>query len=458
MVSEVRKVKDKMVFFFTNGHERTVRVKKNILFSFFVKMLSIAINLVFVPLTISYVNSSQYGTWLTLSSIISWFSFLDIGFGNGMRNKFAEAKATGDYLKARMYVSTTYGSLLLIFTMVWICFLVINSFLDWSKILNIDPGLSAEFRYTAFFLFSFFCLQMIFRTINTILVADQRSAVAGFVDVMGQLCSLGVVYLLTKINVKGSLLELTVAIGLMPVVAYLVTSFYYFRKDYKAFIPKLSYFQKNMIKEIMGLGTKFFLVQISGIIIFQTTNIIISQILGPAQVTVYNIAYKYFFIVPMFFLIVIAPFWSAFTEAYTKSDHAWMKKVLTKLSKYTLVAFPMALGLLLVSDQLYHFWIRDDSVVIPWNVSLFLSIYVVLYVRFSVFIYLINGIGKIQLQLITNIVICVLYVPVATFFCKLYGLEGLVSVNIGIVLIHLTLSQIQIGKLVNKKAYGVWDK
>ena len=34
---------------------------------------------------------------LTLSSIIGWFAFFDIGFGNGLRNKFAEAIAKGDH-------------------------------------------------------------------------------------------------------------------------------------------------------------------------------------------------------------------------------------------------------------------------------------------------------------------------------------------------------------------------
>ena len=46
-----------------------------------------------VPLTIHYINPTRYGIWLTVSSIIGWVSFFDIGFGNGLRNKFAEALA-----------------------------------------------------------------------------------------------------------------------------------------------------------------------------------------------------------------------------------------------------------------------------------------------------------------------------------------------------------------------------
>lgn len=41
----------------TKGHERSVKAKKNILASFIIKGLGIAISLVLVPLTINYVKS-----------------------------------------------------------------------------------------------------------------------------------------------------------------------------------------------------------------------------------------------------------------------------------------------------------------------------------------------------------------------------------------------------------------
>ena len=78
------------------GHERTVKAKKNIVASFVIKGLNIAIGLILVPLTINYLNPTKYGIWITLSSVIGWFSFFDIGLGNGLRNRFAEAIAVGD--------------------------------------------------------------------------------------------------------------------------------------------------------------------------------------------------------------------------------------------------------------------------------------------------------------------------------------------------------------------------
>src|ERR1035437_4770240 len=90
--------------FFSKGHPRSLLAKKNIIASFIIKGVSIAISIVLVPLTINYINTSRYGIWLTLSSIVVWLSFFDIGFGYGLRNKFAVALAENKEELARIYV------------------------------------------------------------------------------------------------------------------------------------------------------------------------------------------------------------------------------------------------------------------------------------------------------------------------------------------------------------------
>ena len=61
------------------GHERTVRINKHVTVMFILKGAGIVIGLLLVPLTIHYINPTQYGIWVTLSSIISWMAYFDIG-------------------------------------------------------------------------------------------------------------------------------------------------------------------------------------------------------------------------------------------------------------------------------------------------------------------------------------------------------------------------------------------
>lgn len=442
--------------FFNKGQKRSIEAKRNIAGSLIIRGVSIAISLLLVPLTINYVNPTQYGIWLTLSSIIAWMSFFDIGFGHGLRNRFAEAVAVGNLELAKKYVSTTYAILAIIFSGVFLLFVIGNFFIDWTKVLNAPPAMASELSILALLVFGFFCLQMVLRIIKTILLADQKSALASGIEMSGQLLALIFIFFLTR-TTEGSLIKLGLALGIAQTVVLAIASMTFFVNRYKQYAPAFKDIDFLKAKDIFNLGAKFFLIQISAIVIFQTTNFVITQVLGPAQVTIYNIAYKYFFSIGMVFAIILTPFWSAFTDAYTKNDYKWMSKAARRLKKIWLMIIPIVLIMLLASSFVYRIWI-GNVVVIPFSVSVFSTLYVILFSRFNLFIFLINGMGKVQLQLYTNIIISIVFIPVAIYSGKWFGLEGIIAANIAVALTHSVLSNIQVNKLINGTARGVWNQ
>ncbi|MDR3061796.1 MAG: hypothetical protein LBU57_06755, partial [Dysgonamonadaceae bacterium] len=86
------------------------------------------VSFIMVPLTINYINSERYGVWLTLSSIVTMMTLFDIGFGNGLKNKFAEAKAKSELNLAKMYVSSTYAVIMLLMGVLILLFSIVNRF------------------------------------------------------------------------------------------------------------------------------------------------------------------------------------------------------------------------------------------------------------------------------------------------------------------------------------------
>src|SRR5678815_1782006 len=156
----------------TRGHDRSVNIKKNIIGLFIIRGGSIAISFILVPLTIRYVNPTQYGIWLTLSSIVAWFSFFDIGFGNGLRNKFAEAIAKGDTGLAKIYISTTYAILAIVISCMLVLFFCVNPFINWARILNAPPNMGQELTTLALIVFVFFCLLFVLQLITTVITAN----------------------------------------------------------------------------------------------------------------------------------------------------------------------------------------------------------------------------------------------------------------------------------------------
>src|ERR1035437_430629 len=122
------------------GSERTIIVKKNIIGSFVIKGLSTLTTLILVPFTINLLDQEKYGIWITIFSIVTWFNMMDIGLGNGFRNKFAEAIAQNKNDLAKKYVQTLYSSITYISGGILILYIFVSPFLNWNQILNIPKN------------------------------------------------------------------------------------------------------------------------------------------------------------------------------------------------------------------------------------------------------------------------------------------------------------------------------
>lgn len=442
--------------FLTEGHERSVNAKKNILNSFIIKGLSIVISLFGVPLTIHYINPTQYGVWITLSSIIAWFGFFDIGFGNGLRNKLAESMAKGENELARTYVSTTYAILAIIISFVLLLFFIVNPFLNWSKILNTPPEMAGELSLLALIVFVFFCMQFVLQLITTILNANQQSAKASLFSFLGSLFSIIIIFILTK-TTRGNLLYLGFVFGATPVLVFLSSSIWFYSHQYRKYAPSIKFVKFRYARDLMTLGLKFFLIQIAVIILYQTSNIIIAQLYGPAQVTTYNIAYKYFSVIPMGFGIIMMPFWSAYTEAWVKKDIDWIKNSIKKLINLWIIISVVAVIMLVFSNFIYRIWVGKE-IVVPISISAVIAIYVVLNAWCGIFSLFLNGVGKIKLQLYSALFGAIINIPLAIFLGKHLGVAGVVLSTCLLALTSAIWSPIQYYKIINDNAKGIWNK
>lgn len=442
--------------FFTQGHQRTINAKKNIMAMVMIRGCSIAIGLFMVPLTIHYINPTRYGIWLTLSSVIGWMGFFDIGFGNGLRNRFAEAVANGKDELARIYVSTTYAILSIIISVVLVIFLCINPILNWTKILNTPSDMAGELSTAALIVFVFFCFQFVLRLISTVLTADQKPAKASVFDLIASLISFIAVFILTK-TTSGNLIYLGFAISLSPILVLVFSSIWFYTNRYRKYAPALKFVKFKYARNLMNLGIKFFFIQIAVLILYQTSNIIIAQLFGPEQVTSYNIAYKYFSIIPMGLAILMAPFWSAITEAWVKQDFIWIKNTIKKLKLLFLLISILTIIMLVFSNFIYKLWVGPE-IKVPLGISAAVTAYNIINGWCGIYSSFLNGVGKIKLQLYSGIFGSLINIPLAIFLGKHLGVAGVVLSTCILGITSAIWSPIQYKKLINNTAKGVWNK
>ncbi|HVZ98661.1 MAG TPA: MATE family efflux transporter [Chitinophagaceae bacterium] len=441
------------------GHQRSVKAKKNIIASFFLKGVSIAVSFVMVPLTLNYINPSRYGIWLTLSSIVGWFSFFDIGLSQGLRNKFAEAKAKGDDELARIYVSTTYAILSIIFGVVWLLFLLINNFLNWSHILKISDSMRSEVSTLAVIVFTYFCMQFVLRIISTLILADQQPAKSSLIDVVGQIISLLFITILVK-TTEGSLVKLGIALCLSPLLAFIAATIYFFSGIFKKYRPSFSKVNFSYAKGLFNLGVIFFIIQLAGIIQYETANIIIARNFGTADVTSYNIVFKYFQMLNMVFVIFLTPFWSASTEAYLKQDIQWIKNGIKKYSQLNIILISIGILMLIFSERFYNAWLGHGKVAIGYVLSFWGFLYFSLTMFANKYVYFLNGINALRIQFLACLLSPFIYIAVALLLIRYYKM-GVYSLFIASIVANFNgyiLSPLQYYQIIIRHKKGIWVK
>ena len=186
----------------------------------------------------------------------------------------------------------------------------------------------------------------------------------------------------------------------------------------------------------MNLGVKFFVVQIANVIQYQTASFIIAHYFDTTQVTSYNIAYKYFSVLQMVFMIAISPLWSGTTDAYNSGDNEWIKKV---VKKYLLFLIPFILGgaiMLLFANQVYDLWLGKDVVEIRFSISLLCYIFFSTGMFASIFVFVLNGIGALKIQFYTAIFASIMYLLIVIVLIKKFSF-GVEAVLIGSIITNV---------------------
>lgn len=445
--------------FLNKGQERSIKAKKNIATAILIKGGSIGISLLLVPLTINYVNTDRYGIWLTISSVVAWFSFFDIGLTHGLRNKFAEAKARGDDETAQVYVSTAYAVLGIIFTLIWGIFLLVNPFLDWSNLLNVSSGFSDEISTLALIVFTYFCLQFVLRVITTIITADQEPSKASLIDLIGQVVALVIIAILVSAT-EGSLTYLGLALCIAPILALAGANIFFFSGKYKPYKPSLAKVKFSHAKSLFNLGGIFFIIQIASIVQYESANIIISRNFGPVHVTDYNIVYKYFGVLNMAFMIFISPFWSASTEAFINGDIKWIRKSIKNYNLLNIFFIMAGVIMLIFSKSVYTLWLGEGTVNISFELSLWGFLYFCTVMYASKYVSFLNGISALRLQFWSSIISPFLFIALVFVFIEHYSM-GVYSLFLASIIANFNgffVAPLQYYMIISKKKRGLWIK
>jgi len=433
-----------------SNDKRSNLLVKNILASFFINVVV----LMMVPLTLNCLGVYQNGVWLTISSLLVWIDQMDIGLGNGLRNRLAVYVAHGQMEEARKIVSSTMTMLSCIVLPVLFVLLLLIWKSDIYSFLNVVPERIPELRTALFCAVTLVCMTFVLKFIGNVYMGMQLPAISNLLMTLGQTIALTTTWLL-YITGHATFFHIVAVNTASPLLVYLLAYPYTFYRRFPMLRPSMKLINLHSAIELGNLGVKFFWLQVAGVIQFMTANILISKFFTPEMVTPYQITYRYTSIMLVAFTVVCMPFWNATTDAYERGDIKWIRIASHRMNLLTLAIAAALIVMTVISPLVYDLWI-GDSCQVPFAMTAMMSLYIFLLVVSMRYSYFLNGVGALRLQLYMT-VSAIVFIPLAWVVSNythdiIWFLAVMCICNIPGIIVNI----IQFHKILNRTAKGIW--
>ena len=430
------------------SRERTRNYLQQVKGAIVYKTVAMLASFLAIPIMIGYLGQEQYGVWSTLLTMMSWIVLFDLGVGNGLRNKVAEALARNDKEEAVNYIASGYSLIGLIALVLWGLVTAGSYFVPWQAVFNTQSIPEATLCVTVQIAVFFCVLNFWLGLISAVLGAVQKTSMTALSQLISNILVLLFIYLLTK-TTDASIPYLALAYGVSLLIANIGLSswFYRTRPDLH---PKI-HLEKQHINPLLSVGLQFFIIQIAVLVIFMTDKILITQLIGPAYVTQFDVVFKLFSLISFAHALISTPLWSAYTDAYHRGDMTWIKEMLHKqlIIFAGIIVAVLIMGLMI--KPIVAIWVGDE-IAVSQLLILSVGLFVVVSTWNNLYAMFVNGIGKIKIQLFTAVGAIAINIPLAILFVKWFGLgiSGVVFATVVSLLLAAIALPIQVNQILGK--------
>lgn len=425
--------------------------------SFVLKVVSTGINYYLVPLLLGVLSKEDYGIWITLSTMLIWSQFFDVGLGNGLKNYLSQAVAREDVNEQASVVGTGAIAMLLIGTTLFCALSAAVDLIDWNSFFGVsrDRPLDQVLRVVGSLMILQFLLSIttsIFQALRVYSIGDVFASCTQFLSLL---------YVLAVKYESGcaSLESFAITMSAIPSVVLSVITLYLIYLKWGVWKFRVSMFSWRLLKNIANLGLGFMITKAGALMIVAADTFLITSFIDASSVVDYNVTYKYFGVVLLLFSVIANPLWVAFNDAWTKDDFSWIRNTINKLLKLW-AAIPFALLIMwILGPWVFDFWSAGKLQFQP-ILGGCMALYMAVYTFNSIFNQFINGVGKIRVNVLISVIILILNIPLSRVLSidLDLGVTGILIATLFLVLLKAATFPYQYWLIISKRSYGIWAK
>jgi len=312
--------------------------------------LTILSPLVMVPLYIRFLGTQAYGEWIVILSVSSYLSLANLGLGQTLSNRIAEAAAVDRAHELRELISTAFFAYLALSAVIPAVLLLAAPRI--VARLGVDShysALAAFGLYIALNLLSFPLRvhPMLLRGLERVDREQSINAATGIIRVMA---------LAGALICGAKLIGIATINGLAPVVAG-AAAYIAARRITPAARPRWSRFSMRALRGMAKPSLAFFGIQASATLILGVDNLVIGYWLGSEAVTQYAVPFRLIMMAVAAFSVALGALVPTITTAHARG-------ATTELSRWLLLS--TRAGLLYATASAVGLWILGPKIIRLW--------------------------------------------------------------------------------------------
>ena len=378
-----------------------------------------------LPLTVRYLGPERYGIWVTVSTTVVMMSVLDLGIANSLTNLISRAYAGDDKLAAqRSYASAFWvssGASAVFGMIAWAFWKKV----PWQLLFHVSrASLAREAEVCVAIAIAFFLLSLPLNLVNRVLSGYQQTQVTNYASLLNSV--LGLMAILLVIGMHGSLVDLMVAYSAMMLVGTLGLNVWVLFWNKRWMVPVPQAIHRSTVRELLGSGTGYLLLQLSALVVFNSDNLVIGHYLSAADVTPYSVTWRLVGYAAVLQTALSPALWPAYSEAYARGDYGWVRKTFWRSGRVALgVTVAATLVLTLFGRPLIRWYVGPAAV--PSEI-LIIAIcgWTVLSTGMEVESCLLCALDRVKLQSALSLVAAVVNITLSIYWVQRIGSVGVV--------------------------------
>jgi len=308
-----------------------------------------------MPFIINSLGSHDYGLWIIITSILSFYGVLDIGLSSATQRFISHALARED----EQELNKTMATAIFLFSLIALFAFIITLVIAFSAPLFIDDALSEElFKNTILIMGTALACAFPFSAYQGILTANLRFDLQSYIQLFKNLYRVTAIFI--ALSFSPTVTNLALVIVSADLLGYLFTLIYA-KKNAGWLQLQKSDIDKAKTKELFNFGIFSFVGFVANKLKNNTDRFVIAGFLSLTHVAIYQIAAQLAEYFRQLLSSLLGVFFPTFTQLHSKGEHQKLIETFLFVSKLSAIISTLIGGAIIIfGQQFVILWVGPE--------------------------------------------------------------------------------------------------